>query len=849
MATSHSKSTPGARVPRPAKPRELSAGELRWVCRPVRFDHQAARKDQSLIGIIGQDRAIRALRLGIELFSPGYNVFVCGITGTGRATTVQRILDRLKRVCPIPPDRIYVHNFEKPDEPRLLSLPRGTGAPLKEELERFGKAIQTEIPALLESEAHAKKRERIVGKYEGEGDRIMERFERKAEREGFALKRVREGSVSRPELFPVIQGQTLPIADLERAVSDGKVQQKRAAAIVKQYQELRQHLEAAARQSRDLLAGMETELSDLESREVRAALQGRLDAIVARFAADEEATRQVRAFLGRALEAIVGHLDLFRRPSVAGSTPSGAGPAGSGDGAGAATNGSAPAGSALQQLLDALRINVVLDSKRQGECPVVVENHPSFRRLFGYFEKLIDASGHWTTDYTRIRPGSLLAADGGYLVVKAEDLFSQPDIWRELKRTLVSRTLAILDESTGASVPAVAMRPEPIPINVKVIMIGQRETYEVLLEQEADFRKIFKVIADFDEEMDLNARTLRQYAAFIRKICSEERLGELEPAAVAAVAEYGARQAGKQGKLSTRFGEIADLLREADYWRRHDGGARRVQARHIKAAVNEALQRRNLTEDKLQEMIRLGQVFIDVKGCRAGQVNALTIHDTGSHTFGLPARITATVSPGTSGIISIEREARLSGRHHTKGVLIIGGLLRERFGGDKPIALTASITFEQSYGGVDGDSASSAEVYALLSALSDLPLRQGIGVTGSVDQKGDIQPVGGINDKIEGFYKACLVKGTSGDQGVVVPEANLRDLMLDDAVVEAVRRRKFHIYPVRRIEEGIEILTGVPAGTPDTRGAYPVGSVFRRVNDRLATYSDLVRRYASPASV
>ncbi|HET6373316.1 MAG TPA: ATP-binding protein, partial [Candidatus Polarisedimenticolia bacterium] len=768
------------------RPEELVAADLKWVCRPGDHNLGTVEKDQPFIGIIGQERAIRALKLGIELYGPGYNVFVCGIAGTGRATTVQKILDKIKGVCPLPPDRCYVHNFTKPDEPRLLTLPRGSAEDLRTGMERFVKEIQTDLASLLESEPHLKKRERIVAKYEGEGDRIIERFEKHAEKEGFALKRVRDGGISRPELFPMIQGQAMSIMDLEKAVSEGKVPEKKASTIRRQYQSLRQHLESAARASRDLLSRMEAEISDLEKKEARQALESRAAALVATHPADTDGV--IKGYMAEVVEEAITHLDLFRRSNISTPATSPSSAAGGGDGA-TGLEDSTQTGRGLRELLDRFRVNVIFDSRREGQCPVVVEGHPAYRRLFGYFEKSLDQSGHWTTDYTRIRPGSLLAADGGYLIVTAEDLFSQPEVWRELKRSLISRTLSIMEESAGVYFPTISLRPQPIPLNVKVIMIGQRAIYEELLENEPDFRKMFKVIADFDDEMDLSTKTIRQYAAFIRRTCVEEGLADLEPSAVAAVAEFGARQAGHQGKLSTRFGDIADLLREADYWRKQDGAGRKVLTRHVRAAVDEARHRRDLTEEKLREMVRLDQVLLDVKGTRIGQINGLTIQNTGSHVFGLPARITATVSPGTAGIINIEREALLSGKHHTKGVLIIGGFLREKFGTNRPVTLTASIAFEQSYFGVDGDSASSTEVYALLSALSGLPLKQGIAVTGSVDQKGDVQPVGGINDKIEGYYKVCLVKGLAADQGVIVPRANLGDLMLDEQVIEAVRKR------------------------------------------------------------
>ncbi len=831
----NSRNGAGGRV-KPRRFRELSAADLRWTCRPSQYDFKTKDGDASLIGIVGQERAIRSLKLGIELYAPGYNVFVCGITGTGRLSTVQKILDQIKGFCPLPPDRCYVYNAALPDEPRLLVVPRGQGEMLRVSMEKFVRELQHAVPSLLESDGHTKHRERIVSRYEGEADKIIEKFERRAERQGFALKRVREGNISRPELFPIIEGQAMQMSDLEKVTAEGKVPARKAETLAKQYQSLRQDLEVTARQSRDLLSRMESDISELEKKEVRALLDVRLEAIAARFTG--EGHDVVSAWLHDVQEEIVTHLALFRRAPAAGIPPMQPGaPAPSAP----SMDGSIAPG--LAELLSRLQVNVIFDARRHKSCPVIVETHPTYRRLFGAFEKVLDQSGHWSTDYTRIRAGSLLAADGGYLVVSAEDLFQQREVWTELKRCMISRSLAIMEETTGAGIPTIAMKPQPIPLNVKVIMIGLRETYEALLENEPDFQKMFKVLADFDDEMDLSDKSIRQYVAFVRRVCSEEGLAELDDGAMAAVAEYGARLAGHQGKLSSRLGEIADLLREGDYWRRHDGNHKRTQARHLRTAIRESIHRRNLSAEKLREMVRLGQIFIETKGERVGQVNGMTVHHTGGFSFGLPCRITATVSPGTAGIVNIEREARLSGSVHTKGVLIIGGFLRGRFGARKPVTLTAGLAFEQSYGGVEGDSASSTEVYALLSALAGIPVRQGIAVTGSVDQIGDIQPVGGLNEKIEGFFRICQLKGLTGDQGFIVPEANLRDLMLNDEVVEAVRRKKFHIHPVSTVEDAIEILTLMSAGTPDPSGRYPEGTLFRLVDDRLTAFNEMVRRY------
>ncbi len=707
-------------------------------------------------------------------------------------------------------------------------------------MERFARKIEPDVRRVLESAAHSRRRERVAAKYEGEGDRLIERFERRAERQGFALKRVREGNTSRPELFPMIDGQAVAMSELETLAAAKKLSRTRHRALLRQHEELRQSLEATARQSRDLLARMEAAIGDLERKDVRGVLQERLDAIAGRLKGEAEAT--VGSFLREALDEVIAHLDLLKRVALAGRgrepIPEGGGtvePDGSDDGADDRDRAAS--------LLGRLEVNVVFDSRRHGDCPVVVETHPTYPRLFGYFEKSIDTSGHWTSDFRHVRGGSLLAADGGYLVVTAEDLFSESEVWKQLKRSLTSRSLAILEERSAAYMPTVTLKPQPIPIDVKVILIGHRDTYESLLQEEPDFRKIFKVFADFDQEMDLTPKNLRQYAAFVRKLCTAESLGDPDPAAIAAVAEHGARRAGRQGKLSTRFGDIADLLREASYWKSQDRSGRRILARHVRTAIRESRVRRSLPEDKLREMIRQEQIFIDVQGARVGQVNGLVVEEAGGYAYGLPARITATVSPGTSGVINIEREARLSGSAHTKGILIIGGFLRERFGASRPVTLTASLAFEQSYVGIDGDSASSTEVYALLSALSGIPIRQGIAVTGSVDQKGGIQPVGGINEKIEGFFKVCADRGLRGDQGVVVPEANVGDLMLDEEVVEAVRRRRFHIFPVRRVEEGIETLTGVPAGRMDAEGRYAAGTIMALADERLTLFNEAVRLY------
>ncbi|MBI3451129.1 MAG: AAA family ATPase [Acidobacteria bacterium] len=807
--------------PAPRKPRRLTPAELRWTCDPSKYDLDVPESESRLIGIIGQERAIRAMKMGIELYSPGYNVFVCGITGTGRTSTVKRILDNIKSSCPLPLDRAYVHNFRQPERPSLVVLPRGRSREFRKDIERFRKNVGDAVPRLLESEEHNKRRERIIEKHEQEGDRLIEKFERRVEKEGFALKRVREGAISRPELFPMIAGQAVAVGDLERLQAEKKLTESQFRLIQKRYVALHTELESVARASRTILQHMESSIATAERDQVKNTLEEPAKAI-----GEKHGNKAIEAYLADAIEHIAEKMDLFRPPAVP--------PVQAAEGA-----------ETKEDILSLLDVNVLLDNAEREHCPVVIENLPTYRRLFGYFDRDVDRSGHWTSDYRKIRGGSFLLADGGYLVLNAEDVFQQRGVWQNLKRSLVNRVVEIHEEDTPFQVPVSVVTPEPIPVNVKVILIGDTRTYHFLHQYDTDFRKIFKVLADFDYEMDNNRKNLRQYGAFIGKMCQDEGLAAFEPGALAAVAEYGARQAGRQGKLTARFGEISDLLREADYWRRREGGAT-VSARHIRTARDEADRRSGMWEEKVREMVTTGRLLIEVKGARVGQVNGLTVQDTGAHAYGMPARITASAAPGDTGIINIEREAHLSGNTHDKGVLIIGGYFRHTFGVSRPVTFSASLAFEQSYGGIDGDSASSTEIYALLSALSGLPIDQGIAVTGSVDQKGNIQPVGGIHHKIEGFFAVCRARGLTGQQGVIMPRANVADLMLREEVVDAVRKRKFHVYPITTIDEGIEILTGTAAGVRGRDGSFPPGTVHARVERRLVEMAEASRRQAPP---
>jgi ATP-dependent Lon protease len=488
------------------------------------------------------------------------------------------------------------------------------------------------------------------------------------------------------------------------------------------------------------------------------------------------------------------------------------------------------------------QVNVYVDNSETKGAPIIVETTPNYRNLFGTIERVVERSGVWKTDFSHIKAGSFLRANGGYLIFNALEALTEPGVWPALKRTLKNQVMEIQTYDPFYFFATSALKPEPIECNTKIVMIGDSYLYHLLYNLDDDFKKIFKIKADFDSVMNKDVEKISQYASFIRKICDEDKLRPFDKAGIAAVVEYGVRITGRQKKLSTRFYLIADLLREANYWAMKDGSDV-VNEKHVDKAIEKKVYRLNLVEEKIQEMIDDGTILIDSDGMIVGQVNGLSVYNLGDYMFGKPSRITTNTSMGKAGIINIEREAEMSGPTHNKGVYILAGYLRGRYAQDKPITMSASICFEQSYSGVDGDSASSTEIYALLSSLSGLPLRQDIAVTGSVNQKGEIQPIGGVNEKIEGFFDVCRAKGLTGKQGVMIPHLNIDDLMLRKDVVAAVKEGKFRIYPVKTIDQGIEILTSVEAGERLEDGRFKEGTVNDLVDKKLRELGTKIKEF------
>jgi predicted ATP-dependent protease len=851
-------------TPEPLRGLEVPADQLCWRCSldDLKFDTTDDITVSS--GIIGQRRAVDALTMALEIESVGYNVFVSGRVGTGRTTTVQKLLESTKARPRELDDKCYVNNFRDPDQPRLLRLPAGKGHELRRDMDDFIEFLVKNVPLLFESDTYQQRRRGIVDGFKERGGVRVREFEKRVATEGFAL--VQTGPFMRPELAPIVEKQPAKIDALPALVEEGKIAAARAEEINARYQELSAELGAIFKDIRDLEKSARDALVELDQNIIRPVVEERLADIEERCNhrkrshAVKETKNPARSkcsplvdYLAEVKDAILAQPDAFRQKPAA-------------EGEAAAPGPQLPGGP--DPYLE-FRVNVLVDNSDVKTAPVIFETNPNYKNLFGSIDRVWDRGGQWRADFSRIKAGSVLRADHGFLVINALDALMEPGVWPALKRTLRNRQLEITGgDPYSALFGAVGLKPEPVEIDLKVIMIGDPQIYALLAGADEDFKKVFKVRADFDSVMDLDQAAIGEYVQVIKALCQKEKLRPFDRSGVRGVIEYGVRLSGRQTKLSTRFNIVSELLTEASHWA-SKAGARAVNYEHVREAINRRRDRVRLLEVKLQEAIRQGTIYIDVTGAKPGQVNGLAVYDTGEYSFGIPTRITAKTGVGAAGIINIEREAQLSGPTHDKGVYILSGYLRQKFARRQPLVFSASICFEQSYGGVDGDSASSTEVYALLSDLSGLPIRQDLAVTGSVNQQGEVQPIGGVNWKVEGFFEACMARGNSksetrnpksdirnsgfdirtypggltGTQGVIIPRTNLPELMLRPDVVAAVTAGRFHIYAVGTVDEGIELLTGVPAGTPDAKGNYPADTVNGKVMKRLAELVELYENH------
>jgi predicted ATP-dependent protease len=799
---------------------------LRWRCELSRIPFETTAQAELREGFIGQERALRALKMGAELSAPGYNLFVCGLAGTSRGGTIARMIEELHPPTKESLDRCYVNNFKLPDRPRLLALPRGQANAFKKDVQAGIDFLRRRIPQVFEGEPFQRQKGRIVERFTVREKDLMDDFTRRIAREQFALGHMQVGAVALPEIFPVLEGQMVPIEDISKMVHEGKLDAPVAEDIERKYEQFRQEFTVVYRKTLTLSRELASELSYLEQEAASVLVDGVIEELKEKYPGTS-----VSEYLEEVRHHLLDNLDPFKERE------------GESEQEGEAPDGSPKApGGPERDPFRVYGVNVILAHGDEEASPVIFETTPTYANLFGTIQRAYDARGGWTSDFMDLRGGSLLRADGGFLIMYSLEALSEVGVWRALKRTLNHNRLEIQPLEMFYPFGGSAQKPEAIAINVKVILIGDRELYELLYEYEEDFRKIFKVRVEFDEEMAMSDGVIAEYAGRLRALSEKENLYPFDRGAFAAMLEYGVRRAGRRNKVTARFIDIADLAREAHYAAAAAGECV-VRAAHVRGALSSKMERHNLIETRIREMIEEGTLLVDVSGTRVGQVNGLSVLEIGGYSFGKPVRITATAALGKAGLINIEREANLSGRFHDKGVHIIAGYLRSRFAQNKPLSLAASICFEQSYSGVDGDSASSTEIYALVSALSGLSLRQDIAVTGSINQQGDIQAIGGVNEKIEGFFDVCGIHGLTGTQGVMIPVSNVEDLMLREDILDAVAAGKFHIWPVARIEQGIEILTGTAAGQQNGDGKFENGTAFALMDERLGEMARTLKEF------
>ena len=796
-----------------------------WNRNMEAFAFQCTDELLPLDHFIGQDRAQEAIRFGLEVDKPGYNLFVTGLTGTGKTSAIKAHLqsivddlDRQEKRRPIS-DWAYVYNFEDPDRPRAIRLPRGTGKVYRQQLSAVLGTLKDEIPKVLKSESFESQLRNHEETDRRATQELMGELERAGQAANFAVQLTPNGIT----IFPMTEGRPMTPEEYQALEPEPK------QAIDEVRAQLMQQTQETMSRIRDLEKAAAHRVQELE-RNVGNQL---VEQVFLELNALSQDIPEMQNFLSDLGEYVLNNINLFKeeeapKPPINGMPP---GPASGGVALG------------FNPFLP-FELNVLVDNSAVEKLPIIIEPNPNWGNLFGRIERRA-VMGTYVSDHGMLKPGAAHLANGGYLVLNARDVLMAPGAWEGLKRSIRNREVRLEDpaEQTGLFIPQ-GLRPEPVPLDLKVIVTGDESIYRMLTSSDnEDFWDLFKVKAEFDYRVDLNEENMMAYCAFICRTCEEEDLLPFAAGGAARVLEFGARQVSDQTKLSTRFGQIKDLLIEADYWARKDD-AEMVQDHHVQTAVNQKIYRLNLVEERLKEMISDGSLLLDVTGEEVGQINGLAVYDLGDFSFGRPTRITAQTFAGREGFVSIEREASMSGRTHDKGVLILSGYLGSKFGQDRPLTLSASIAFEQSYDGVDGDSASSTEIYAISSSLSGLPLRQDIAVTGSVNQKGEIQPIGGVNQKVEGMFDVCrATTGLTGTQGVIIPYQNVKNLMLRDDVVEAIREGKFHVYAVKTIDEGLEILTGEIAGEVDESGAFPEGTVNYLIAERLGELNDSMRGY------
>lgn len=781
---------------------KLEPCDLRCICDAKIFNFKDTSEVEPLDVVIGQERAVKAIDFGLNMKSPGYNIFVTGIEGTGKSTIVQDIINQHAKTLTTPDDWCMVNNFKDEYVPKAIAVPPGRATRFSKMMNNLVEDLKREIPKAFGEESYQQRQTEIKNKYSEQSREIFKRVEKFATERNLRINRTSTGY----QPVPFLDDKPLTPEEFR------KLPEEKQAEIDANIRSVREETDSVVREINKINQEMQKDLEKLMEEIALFVAWDRLQVIKEEF----KDCKDILVYLDEVREDVVENVKDFL----------------------AEQEGSGQTKDLLVQAPKAgfqkYQVNVLIDQRGVEGAPVIFETNPTYQNVFGQLEKRA-YMGTLMTDFTMVKSGSLLKANGGFLIMEIESVLMNTFVWEALKRALQNKQLFIEDMPTSMGFGSASLRPQAIPLEIKVIILGGYYPFQILQNYDSKFNKIFKVRADFDHEVERTERTAQQYAQFVARVCQEEDLLPLTPEGVVAVVEFGEKYTSNKSKLSIRFGPIMAILKEADYWARKDNATIVTDAEVIKA-FKEYRFRYNLYEEKIHENYVDDTIMIDVDGEVVGQVNALSIYQIGDISFGRPSRITAETYMGKQGVVNIEREAKLSGKTHDKGVMILSGFLGRTFAQQYPLSLSISITFEQSYGGVDGDSASSTELYAIISSLSGIPIKQGIAVTGSVNQKGKIQAIGGVNHKVEGFFDVCQAKGLNGKQSVMIPQSNVKNLMLKKEVIDAVEEGKFHLYKVSTVEEGIEILTGVPAGNPDEEGNYPEGTVFGEVQKKLKEY-------------
>ena len=794
-------------------PRELTAEQARRTTDPAIFQCDSTAELQPIETIIGQDRALSALKFGLNIAKPGFNIFASGPAGTGRTTAIRSFLEALAAKKPVPSDWCYVYNFRDSYYPKALRMPPGMGSNLQKALKRAIENASKAIAQAFASKEYADRRAEISEAYTKKRDAAFHMIAKRAKDRGLLLQTTAVG------IFFVPATDDEPMSEEAfKKLSTGQREELR-----RRQEELTKELKEQILKLKGEEAELEKQLQEMDRQVASYSISYLFEELKKQYAD----LNQVIEYINEVEKDLIENYEQFK----AETKPSSADPM------------AIMQGMLRQQAGRKYEVNVLVDNSELKGAPVVLELNPTFNNLFGRIEKETQF-GALYTDFSMIKSGSLHRANGGFLVVRIEDLLTNYQSWEGLKRIL--RDGKLLIEEIGERLGFVAtksIRPEPVPLDVKVVVIGEPQFYYLLLWYDLEFKELFKVKADFDTRMERSEDNIRDYASVMCRLRRDENLKHLKNNALAKIIEHSSRLAGDQEKLSTLSSEIADIVREANFWADAEESPL-VEARHIQKTIEQKVYRSNLVQQRINEMIEKGMIMIDTEGEKVGQVNGLSVLDMGDFAFGKPSRITASLGVGREGVVDIEREAKLGGPIHTKGVLILNGYMTDKFVRDTPLSLSARLVFEQSYEGVEGDSASSTELYALLSRLAEAPIKQYIAVTGSVNQRGEVQAIGGLNEKVEGYFEVCRAKGLTGKQGVLIPESNIRNLMLKEEVADAIAQGKFHLYPVRTVDEGIEMLTGVKGGKQREDGTFEPDSINDKVQKRLTALAEKLRDFA-----